>query len=102
MREYTPAKEQLRLIKECQQSGMTIADWCRLRGIRIDTFFCWNFRLKIKGLIDTAATIPQPFFQDPVRPDIVKVNISPKDNPIGPQYESESMPTIVLMYPVVF
>ena len=94
MREYTPAKEQLRLIKECQQSGMTIADWCRQKGIRIDTFYSWKFRMMKKGLIDTAATIPQPFFQDPVRPDIVKVNISSIDDPIRPRYESEGMPTI--------
>ena len=36
-----PMKEQLRLINECRQSGMTDADWCRENGIAISSFRYW-------------------------------------------------------------
>ncbi len=33
-----PMAEQIRLINECRQSGMTDADWCRENGIAVSTF----------------------------------------------------------------
>ena len=33
-----PMAEQIRLINECLQSGMTDADWCRKKGIAVSTF----------------------------------------------------------------
>ena len=39
-----PMKEQLRLINECRQSGMTDADWCRENGIAVSTFYNWISR----------------------------------------------------------
>ena len=32
-----PMTEQIRLINECRQSGMTDADWCRENGIAVST-----------------------------------------------------------------
>lgn len=32
-------KEQLRLITECRQNGMTDTDWCRENGIAVSTFY---------------------------------------------------------------
>ena len=33
-----PMSEQIRLINECRQSGMTDADWCRENDIAVSTF----------------------------------------------------------------
>ena len=41
-----PMKEQLRLINECRQSGMTDADWCRENGIAVSTFYNWVSRCR--------------------------------------------------------
>ena len=36
-----PMAEQIRLINECRQSGMTDADWCRENDIAVSTFYNW-------------------------------------------------------------
>ena len=36
-----PMLEQIRLINECRQSGMTDADWCRENDIAVSTFYNW-------------------------------------------------------------
>lgn len=96
------AAEQIQTIRECRRSGMNIADWCRMKGIRVDTFYSWNFRMKKKGLIDSAATIPQPFFQDPVRPDIVKINhLSPESIPSAEQYDPAAPIGMAICEPVM-
>ena len=41
-----PMAEQLRLINECRQSGMTDADWCRENGIVTSTFYNWVRRCR--------------------------------------------------------
>ena len=71
-----PMAEQIRLINECRQSGMTDADWCRENGIAVRTFYNWVSRCR-----KTAADqIPTPNYghceiprskQDVVPVDIV-------------------------------
>ena len=39
-----PMAEQIRLINECRQSGMTDADWCRENDIAVSTFYNWVSR----------------------------------------------------------
>ena len=39
-----PMVEQIRLINECRQSGMTDADWCRENDIAVSTFYNWVSR----------------------------------------------------------
>ena len=41
-----PMTEQIRLINECRQSGMTDADWCRENGIAVSTFYNWVSRCR--------------------------------------------------------
>ena len=36
---HISTKEQLRLITECRQNGMTDTDWCRENGIAVSTFY---------------------------------------------------------------
>ena len=38
-----PMAEQIRLINECRQSGMTDADWCRENDIAVSTFDVVSF-----------------------------------------------------------
>lgn len=39
-----PMVEQIRLINECRQSGVTDADWCRENDIAVSTFYNWVSR----------------------------------------------------------
>ena len=48
--------EQIRLINECRQSGMTDADWCRENDIAASTFYNWVSRCRKA----TADQIPAP------------------------------------------
>ena len=41
-----PMAEQIRIIKECRQSGMADADWCRENGIAVSTFYNWVSRCR--------------------------------------------------------
>ena len=41
-----PMGEQIRLINECRQSGMTDADWCRENDISVSTFYNWVSRCR--------------------------------------------------------
>ena len=50
-----PMAEQIRLINECRQSGMTDADWCRENDIAVSTFYNWVSRCR-----KTAADIQEP------------------------------------------
>lgn len=54
-----PMKEQLRLINECRQSGMTDADWCP--GIAVNIFCDWVSRCRKV----TAGQIPVPNYGHP-------------------------------------
>ena len=42
-----PMVEQIRLINECRQSGMTDADWCRENDIAVSTFYKHYFTEKV-------------------------------------------------------
>ena len=50
-----PMAEQLRLINECRQSGMTDADWCRENDIAVSTFYNWVSRCILRSLADSDA-----------------------------------------------
>ena len=72
-----PMAEQIRLINECRQSGMTDADWCRENGIAVSTFYNWVSRCR-----KTAADqIPAPNYGHCVIPrskqDVVPIDIVP-------------------------
>ena len=41
-----PRADQIRLINECRQSGMTDADWCRENDIAVSTFYNWVSRCR--------------------------------------------------------
>lgn len=72
-----PMEEQIRLINECRQSGMTDADWCRENDIAVSTFYNWVSRCR-KAAADQ---IPSPNYGHPTvsRPkqDVVPIDIVP-------------------------
>ena len=83
-----PMAEQLRLINECRQSGMTDADWCRENDIAVSTFYNWVSRCRKSA----ADQIPPPnygHFEVP-RPkqDVVPINIVP-DHILQPHTASQ-------------
>lgn len=75
-----PMSEQLRLINECRQSGMTDADWCRENGIAVSTFYNWISRCRKSVEAQIASPnyghleVPRPK-QDVVPIDIVSDRI---------------------------
>ena len=76
IRPIATEEERIRLIRECQQSGLTANEWCRQNGVSRNTYHTWLTRLRRKGLIETAATIPTVISSEPYHPDIVKVELA--------------------------
>lgn len=71
----TSPQEQLRLITECHQSGLTDYEWCQQHNIKVSTFYAWVHRLKQSGEIDIPAVIPTIVRKEPEQPDIVRIRI---------------------------
>ena len=73
-----PMVEQIRLINECRQSGMTDADWCRENDIAVSTFYNWVSRLRKKACCEIPESIskaePLPA---PVQ-EVVRLNFNSK------------------------
>jgi transposase-like protein len=67
--------EQLRLVTECHQSGLTDFEWCQENNIKVSTFYGWVHRLKLSGKIDTPAVIPAVIARQAEQQDIVKIAI---------------------------
>lgn len=68
----TPFEEQLRLVTECRQSGLTDAQWCIKNGVSPSTFYNWTSRLRRKGIELPSTSEASPLNkQDIVRIDIL-------------------------------
>ena len=84
-------EERLRIIHECRQSGLTANEWCRQHGLRWNTYHTWVTRLKKKGLLESAATVPTVMNHEPDLPDIVKVDLTGGRELKPMEYEPNSM-----------
>ena len=71
----TSREEQLRLVTECHQSGLTDYEWCQQHNIKVSTFYAWVHKLKQSGEIDIPAVIPTVVRKEPEQLDIVKIKI---------------------------
>lgn len=75
-----PMAEQIRLINQCRQSGMTDADWCRENDIAVSTFYNWISRCRKVA----ADQIPAPHYghlEVPhPRQDVVPIGIVPEQH----------------------
>ena len=71
--------EQIRLIHECRNSGLSDNQWCLQHGIRTGTFYNWVSRIKKKGDV----YIPDPGgaaeHWPEAKPDIVQINLVRED-----------------------
>ena len=74
--------EQIKLIMECRQSGLSDYQWCQRQGINAGTFYNWVSKLRKNGY-----TIPDSNSKSEgasVIQDVVKVNLVNEDisNPV--------------------
>ena len=63
--------EQIKLIMECRQSGLSDYQWCRKQGINLGTFYNWVSKLRKAGY-----TVPEPAGKvsgAPVMQEVVKL-----------------------------
>ena len=71
------SEEQLQLILECRQSGLSDAKWCMEHEIRPATFYNWISRFKKRGV-----TLPKPTRCKDYLPDkpqeVVKLEVIPE------------------------
>lgn len=67
-----PREEQINLITECRNSGMTDAEWCRQNGIAPSTFYNWVTRRR-----RAACPIPVKKHHEQIhsKPDVVPVEV---------------------------
>ena len=93
--------EQLKLIAECRQSGLTDYEWCQENSIKVSTFYAWVHRLKQSGKIDIPAVVPTVIRREPEQPDIVKIRIEgerelapAENNSLTAEPPIESFPTL--------
>ena len=65
--------EQIKLIMECRQSGLSDYQWCEKNGIHPGTFYNWVSKLRKSGY-----TFPESEARSnaiPARQDVVKVDV---------------------------
>ena len=73
-----PMREQIRIINECRQSGMTDADWCRENGIAVSTFYNWVSRCR-KTAADQIPAANYGHLEVPLpKQDVVSIDIVPE------------------------
>ena len=90
--------EQIRLIMECRQSGLSDYQWCQRQGINAGTFYNWVSKLRKSGY-----TIPDSqskncgtaIVQDVVKVDLVSGDLS------GPVIEQNTRPLPLNTEPAV-
>lgn len=69
--------EQIKLIMECRQSGLSDCQWCQRQDINVGTFYNWVSKLRKAGY-----TIPDSKSKSEgavVVQDVVKVNLASED-----------------------
>lgn len=72
-------EEQIRLIMECRQSGLSDYQWCRQQGIKPGTFYNWVTKLRKRGYTfpdSQSKPTGTAIAQEVVRMDLVKQEVS--------------------------
>ena len=74
--------EQIKLIMECRQSGLSDYQWCNQQGIKPGTFYNWVSKLRKRGYTfpdSQSKSVGTPVVQEIVKLDVVNQDVS---NPI--------------------
>ena len=83
-KQRVPMAEQIRLINECRNSGLSDAEWCRQNEISASTFYNWVTRCRRNA----AANIPEASYGHSENPrprqDVVSIDIVPDSLPEQP------------------
>lgn len=76
-----PMPEQIRLINECRQSGMTDADWCRENSIAVNTFYNGVSHCR-KAATDQILPLNYGYLEESCpRQDVVPIDLVPDTFP---------------------
>ena len=81
--------EQIKLIMECRQSGLSDYQWCKQEGIKPGTFYNWVSKLRKSGY--TFPDSETKNIQTAVSQEVVKVNLLNSENAI-PVLEQNTCP----------
>ena len=71
--------EQIKLIMECRQSGLSDYQWCRQRDINPGTFYNWVSKLRKSGYTfpdSQSKSVGTPVVQEVVKLDVVDQKVS--------------------------
>lgn len=78
MKQRVCKDDQIKLIMECRQSGLSDYQWCEKNGIHPGNFYNWVSKLRKSGY-----TFPEPASKSNALPniqDVVKVDLIPSGN----------------------
>lgn len=71
MGKHISKDDQMRLIQECRNSGLSDYQWCSLNGISHSTFYRWVTKLRT----ETCTTVPSKVIPVSEKQEVVKLEI---------------------------
>ncbi len=84
MRKRVCKEEQLRLIMECRQSGLSDYQWCEQNGVHPGNFYNWVSKLRREGYAFPESKAKSKAV--PNKQDVVKIDLLP---PAASSFETE-------------
>jgi len=72
-RNFVKRDEQIKLIMQCRQSGLSDYQWCTQHGIEPGTFYNWVSKLRKKGY--TFPDAKDELVKTPAVQEVVKLNV---------------------------
>ena len=73
-----PADQQLQLIMECRNSGLSDYQWCKEHGIHPGTFYNWVSRLRRKACCEIPESISKAVPSLTPAQEVVRLNVHSK------------------------
>lgn len=73
--------EQMQLIMECRQSGLSDYHWCQMHGINPGTFYNWISRMKKRGITLPESSGGAKYTSSPVQ-EVVKLELIPEKHTV--------------------
>ena len=73
--------EQMQLIMECRQSGLSDYHWCQMHGINPGTFYNWISRMKKRGITLPESSGEAKYISSPVQ-EVVKLELIPEKHAV--------------------